>query len=348
MVDNTFWIDNFLKGLLDGSYKLKSVSLNPNIQELNSSTFSSTLFSTIINTSIHDTTFSNHLQSNVALSSTKEELRNPFTDKLLTDQSFDIRDGFLSYLIFLNKAIKSFKKTKERKELLKVKKSLGELGIHNFDFILKYKSLHRVFNESFKNGGRFYGSPHINLPRHMRGFIHINGEATVELDYDALHPTILYNLKGLEMVEDPYDIIPGSEPRKIKKKVLLTALNAPSDKKAIRGIRKGLIDAGIRGDMLKDKFLKDLLDRTKKAHPHIESDIGSGKGKMLQNIDSTIANAILVELTKQKIPTLPVHDSFVVPEQYEDELKKQMVLQYKNILGFEPGVTKKKKKYDNK
>ena len=352
MVDNKFWIDDFLKGLLDGNYKLSSINLNSTIQDLISPTSMSThstLFSTILNTSTLNSTFTNHLQCHLGLSSTKEELWNPLTDKALTGQDFDIRDGFLNYLICLNKAIKSFKKNKERKELLRVKKSLGDLGISNFDFTLKYKSLHRVFNdESFDRGGRFYGSPHINLPGHMRGFIHINGDPVIELDYDSLHPSILYNLKGKEAPEELYEIIPGPELRKVKKKALLTAINAPTDIKAVRGIRRELIRAGYRGDILKDKYLKDLLARTKNAHPDIIEDISNDKGKTLQNIDSRIANNILAELTKQKIPTLPEHDSFVVPEQYEDELRYQMKKQYKNILGFEPGVSKKKKKYDNK
>lgn len=50
------------------------------------------------------------------------------------------------------------------------------------------------------------------------------------------------------------------EDRTIKKIVLLTAINAPSDIKAIQGIRRKLIDDGIREDVLKDESLKSLLN----------------------------------------------------------------------------------------
>ncbi|WP_020585587.1 hypothetical protein [Desulfobacter curvatus] len=140
-------------------------------------------------------------------------------------------------------------------------------------------------------------------------------------------------------------MIVGPEDRSIKKIALLTAINAPNDTKAIQGIRKKLVDEGYRDDILKDKALKSLIARAKLAHPDIADDIASGKGIVLQNIDSRIADAILTNLMALNIPALPVHDSFVVPQQYENLLRKQMVDEYENILGFDPGVSKKEKRY---
>ncbi len=107
---------------------------------------------------------------------------------------------------------------------------------------------------------------------------------------------------------------------------------------------KDMIDAGIRGEKIKNNYIKDLLFRTKKAHPLIADDIGTGKGIFLQNIDSNIADAIMSNLINQNIPVLPVHDSFIVPQQFEDELRRQMNDEYEKILKFKPGMTKKEKR----
>ena len=48
--------------------------------------------------------------------------------------------------------------------------------------------------------------------------------------------------------------------------------------------------------------MKSLLTRAKLAHPDIADDIGSGKGIILQNYDSRIADAILTNLMAQKYP----------------------------------------------
>jgi hypothetical protein len=140
-------------------------------------------------------------------------------------------------------------------------------------------------------------------------------------------------------------MIVGPEDRSIKKIALLTAINAPTEAKAIGGIRKTLVDDGITGDILTDKALRSLIARAKLAHPDISDDVASGKGIELQNLDSRIADAILTNLMAENIPALPVHDSFVVPQKYEDLLRQQMLEEYEKILGFKPGVSKKEKRY---
>jgi hypothetical protein len=121
-----------------------------------------------------------------------------------------------------------------------------------------------------------------------------------------------------------------------------------SSAKNYKGIRKKLLDDGIKGETLTDKSIKNLLGRAKLAHPAIASDIGSGKGIMLQNIDSQIADAILTSFMAKNIPALPVHDSFIVPRQHEDRLRELMITEYERVLMFKPGVSKKKKRYSPK
>ena len=370
--------NNLLNGLLNGSYTLAGLKLNQEVYPMDTygesysiihldkdstnsryilvpcsvhSTSSSSSSSSTI-TSTHNlkstSTLISYIQTHIHLSSTQEKQPRPLIDKALMISEDRLIDYFFNWLLFLNNGIKRGWDDKQIRQGYRTRGSLGKLGIAELVFRLKYEVCRRVFNNSsFKNGGRFYGASHLDIPSHMRGFIHINGEPVVELDYDALHVVMLYHLRGIDidLAQDPYDRIVGPEDRSIKKIALLTAINAPTEAKAIKGIRKTLIDDGITDDILTDKALKSLIARAKLAHPDIDDDIASGKGIELQNIDSRITDAILTNLMAKNIPALPVHDSFVVPQQYEGLLKQQMVDEYEKILGFQPGVSKKKKRY---
>ncbi len=403
--DNEFWLNNMLRGLLNGSYTLDKLKLNQEIYPVNtgvdkfysiihlnkegssnsgyilcpssiSNSQSNTITSTISSTSHNATSTHNnnttstssilypniitnsllsHIQTLIHLSSTQENLSNRLTDKALMISNEQLLDYFLNWLFFLNKDIRIGKGDEETRRLFRVRRNLGQLGMSELIFRLKYQSLHRVFNlESFKKGGRFYGGAHLDIQSHMRGFIKINGEPVVELDYDALHVVMLYHLGGLyiDLEQDPYDIIAGPEDRAIKKTVMLTAINAKDDELAVKGIRKKLVDDGIKGEVLTKESIKSLLCRAKLAHPDIADDIGSGKGRMLQNLDSRIADAILTSLMAENIPALPVHDSFIVPQRHENRLRELMIGEYEKVLKFKPAITKKKKrlrpkKWDN-
>ena len=71
---------------------------------------------------------------------------------------------------------------------------------------LSAKYLTRIFNNSsLEQGGRFYRGWWQNIPKEFRPLICINGDFTTEMDYSAIHPSLLYALEGKEMpYEDPY------------------------------------------------------------------------------------------------------------------------------------------------
>jgi hypothetical protein len=66
--------------------------------------------------------------------------------------------------------------------------------------------LYRVFNilDNFSLGGRFYDK-HCNYSQEKRSRIFIDGEPTCEVDFSALHPTMLYADRGLPMKDNPYN-----------------------------------------------------------------------------------------------------------------------------------------------
>lgn len=57
-------------------------------------------------------------------------------------------------------------------------------------------------------------------------------------------------------------------------------------------------------------------------------------------MDSQIADNVLHYFTKKDIPCLCVHDSFIVPVKYKDELENVMKEEYRKEMGFDCVVKK--------
>ena len=103
------------------------------------------------------------------------------------------------------------------------------------------KVVQRIFNNnSWEDGGRFYGGWWQRIPSQYRARIHFSDMPTSELDFSGLHINLLYlmNKKELPMT-DPYDIkgigIDGFN-RQIVKIILLHIINAKSRASAIKSI----------------------------------------------------------------------------------------------------------------
>lgn len=183
--------------------------------------------------------------------------------------------------------------------------------------------LHRVFNDgSFSKGGRFYGGWWQGIPKFYRKHITINGKATLELDFTAMHPTMLYAEKGLTLGEtDPYDIHDEVERMhgKTAFNALLNAKQMPTTVPEDFPVNK--ISWGA--------FLVLMMQR----HTPIADRFLTGYGLNLQFMDSEIAEAIMLHFAQQGIPCLPVHDSFIVDADYKPELKIMMESLFQDRFG---------------
>jgi hypothetical protein len=94
--------------------------------------------------------------------------------------------------------------------------------------------LQRIFSRgSFGCRGRAYGWWQ-NIPKNVRGSLLIDGEATAEVDYTALHPAILYCKRGLKFDGDAYEI--DNFPRDQVKLGFNIAVNARTRRSAKGGI----------------------------------------------------------------------------------------------------------------
>ncbi len=200
--------------------------------------------------------------------------------------------------------------------------------------------LHAVFNNcSFNDNGRFYtGSLGFqSLPKKIRKTILIDGKKTIERDYSAHHPRILYSLNLINYVDNPYEIVfqnSDDEMIKILKIVFLVLINAGGHGETVQGCFKEFRKRPSIFPFLKKKSLRitDLITACRTAHKDIETSFSSSQGIRLSNIDSKIALQVVEHFTSQGKACLSVHDSFIVRNEDDQELIGTMKRIYSEVL----------------
>lgn len=110
---------------------------------------------------------------------------------------------------------------------------------------LTAKTVRRIFNNgSFTQGGRYYGGFWMGLPSALRQRIIINNQKVVECDYSGIHIHLLYAMEGINYGakgKDAYtlpDYDDDKKTRQLFKTLLLSAINASTETKAIRALQE--------------------------------------------------------------------------------------------------------------
>lgn len=219
----------------------------------------------------------------------------------------------------------------------------GEYTVRHID-----KYVTRVFNRSsFECGGRFYGGWWQRCPRELRPYIFINEQPTNEIDFSGLHIVMLYAFEGINYWEedgaDPYEIELAEfeeayegHLRAITKSLMLVLLNAKKPKQAYSAFRQNA-DKGSPEKSFKDVFLKKVHKALEKRHPNICEFFGADIGIKLMRLDSDITEIILTQFIEWNVPVLCLHDSYIVPSGYEDELISIMHKAFENVMGVKLG-----------
>lgn len=209
--------------------------------------------------------------------------------------------------------------------------------------------LHRIFNGAMDQGGRLYGGQHETMPKEYRKHIQIKGEATVELDYSALHPNLLLWLTESPECADPYSRIAEEAglSREAVKALMLRLINSnagadfcrtvtrsgnPEEKakvardsaQAFEGFIEGVPDGYTGGQ---------FIEAVTRAFPTFSGVIGSGIGLTLQHHDSEIMIDVLSRCLDAGFIGLPVHDSVIVPASRQDEARRFMADAYAERTG---------------
>ena len=220
--------------------------------------------------------------------------------------------------------------------LLKLEEQLAKGGEADKD---NYRSLHlqrvqltRIFSRGEMNlGGRFYRGWWQHLPGKHRPHIRIDGKKTIEVDYSGMALRIMYALNNIpfKTEDDPYDIGLKQWTGKsdIRRKPLKRTVNALiNDQDGVYRISKS--ELKLFGET-ENSFMDKLLTK----HPVLKDRLGSSIGLEAQYIDSQIAEAVMIELLKEDVVVLPIHDSFIVPAGYQQWLETAMNYHFKQRLG---------------
>lgn len=231
----------------------------------------------------------------------------------------------------------------------------GWLNLHE-------KKLRRIFNDgSLQRGGRFYGGFWQSIPREYRGRIHLGlheGERprwTVEVDYSAVQPSILYARVGAKLPEQPYAIDEASsifeDARDYVKKAFMCMLNATDRRSAELALAREVRDAHFwrwletnRGEPRPKMSLREMLPRgwmtptrvltrLEQLHAPVSAYLYSGVGTELQFTDSQVAETLMLRMLDEGEVVLPIHDSFLVRKGSESRLRQLMHQVFLEVVG---------------
>ncbi len=217
-----------------------------------------------------------------------------------------------------------------------------------------YKSSLRKHYKVGDLGGRFYLGH--NLWKEERKTILIDGEETVEPDFDCLHIHLIYHM--ILKVEESYKgkdkyTINGItwDMRPISKVILLSMLNANSIDDAINSVKNELKKDEKRPvanrKMIKVKkaleqtntTIEQVASRLLEGYGNISDYICKDMGVRLMYFDSEIMMQILKRCMENNIPAIPVHDSLRVKKQHQEQAIAIMREEYRKYTGFDIPVT---------
>lgn len=287
----------------------------------------------------------------------KTKERNPtiIVSRRVPYEATDDTDTFNKSLRIINKTLLSswvdlrlpdseFKKLRQRMATSTVERE------RYIDF--SNRTLRRSFsNNNWTSGGRYYGSWWLLIPNKdfpYRSHITIDYKPTTEHDYSRMHPNMLYAREGVKLSlsnADPYHRILETEEQNIADKPKVAIAKAMfnamlnSEKPLKRYPRE--IQRDVTALKKKTGFYiqcGDLMKKITDSHSQIAKYFGTGIGLKLQYHDSLIAELVMLEFAKKRIPILPVHDSFICHHGYGDEVRQAMIKAYSMIVGSDVTV----------
>lgn len=173
----------------------------------------------------------------------------------------------------------------------------------------------RIFNVSWRKGGRFY-SDGVSLPKEIRQSLKLNGQDTVELDYNSMH----VHLAAHELDVDPDRIVGTYEE-------LQRVMDLSSRKDAKRLWNLMVNSSPEDAPDTLDEFAG--VDNLEWCLPLFYAQ----KGVELQFKESQVAQSVIKHFVEKGIPIIPTHDSFIVQKQYKEDLHTVMISAFSELYG---------------
>ena len=231
----------------------------------------------------------------------------------------------------------------------------------------------RVYSNSLQESGRFFvsgGGVQLLPEKYRSKYLTFNGEPVVELDYSSIHPSIcyqqMYNNDGFSIYDvmgkdfSPYDadlsFIKVDAKLKAHWEQLTGKVHNPRRQLAKLAILIGMNSddmnsaAWTLGNKVKLDREKDIADQdfyamsgtndygkvleaVRNHNDFIRDMFFNDGGIVLQNIDSKIMMHIVGAMGEKGHAVLAYHDSVLVKQSAEDDLRNAMVDAWKAILG---------------
>jgi hypothetical protein len=196
--------------------------------------------------------------------------------------------------------------------------------------------------EAFSIGARSYQTDR----KEDRARLTINGEPVVELDAQASHLTI-FQAQGGDALDvysdgDPYQIEDGAGrviPRQVVKAYIATTFGqgrAPDKwgRKSSAEWRKEH-----DGERLQDAWpLASVAKAVHRAYPALAKLNDPTTWARLQYVESRAMVNAVIDLAKQDIPALPVHDSIIFPASRVSAARDALRNNYYLACGAEPRI----------
>ena len=193
----------------------------------------------------------------------------------------------------------------------------------------------------WNKGGRLYSTgDYQTLKEAQRLLMRFDGEPIVEIDIRASYLTILHGKLGIvpDFGADPYAI--SGVPREVVKGWLVATFGAekpiprwPQDRAAEYASKTGGRQLG------RDHPVRALGVKMLTRYPVLRhlGEPGLGWADLMFAESEAIIGAMLV-LVEKRIPSLPVHDSLIVPAHAEGLAVDALKRTFKEVVGVEPLV----------
>jgi hypothetical protein len=190
-------------------------------------------------------------------------------------------------------------------------------------------------DRSYKSGGKYYSPCWQNLSKELRKEIKINGQETVELDFNAMHLHLLYckvNKKLTNYIPEGTDAyqLPNRN-RKIVKTSFTCCINNNCNKDNVNQVVGPKVAQKFPEIFVKNTSYRDILEELGSHHPEVSQFFYAQIGNEVSNMESKVSDYIIGKLTRKNILVLNIHDSFIVSIPYKDILLNTMIDAFKYL-----------------
>ncbi|MBU3004747.1 hypothetical protein [Paraglaciecola arctica] len=236
---------------------------------------------------------------------------------------------------------------------------IGSNNIYIFE-----KRLVRLFKSEAETATEHYGRIHgpiwQSVKREYRQFIRINGDNTVEYDICSAFPALAYAQSGWDVTKSAeqkrkaYDVncldTKIKKLRDLVKLAFLCMLNGESQDSAVKAIAREISKKRLKYILPEGVKARTIVEELENKHKNLQDWFYNCAWKELSMLESNVCVDVISHFANKNIPVLPVHDSFVIQEQYGDELKKVLIKSFEKEANYEfkfPELLVERKKKEN-